>query len=150
MPNKRLAFSNSTAIQQTTAAGVAFDGAFPNGTDAVDNGRGMYTFGDAPAHAGLFYWDNNEALICDQFHVDLRGSGNISLYLVSLDSAGSIIAGSDILIEQQTGVQFVALDKARFQTVLLPRQGLKLVTTAVGGQKQIAQAVASIERTYVR
>lgn len=150
MPNKRIPYSNSTAIQQTTAAGVAFDGAFPDGTDAADNGRGMYVFGDSPTHAGLFFWDNNEALICDQFHVDLRGSGNINLYIVSLDAAGAVIAGSEILIEQQTGVQFVALDKARFQTVLLPRQALKLTTTAVGGQKQIAQAVASIERTYVR
>jgi len=149
MANKRTPFSNSTAIQQTTAAGIAFDGLFPDGTDAVDNGKGIYVFGDAPAHAGLFFWDNNEPIICGQFHIDLRGSGNISLYVVQIVN-GATVAGSDILIEQQTGVQFVALDEARFKTVLLPGQGLKLVTTAVSAQKQIAQAVASIERTYVR
>lgn len=146
----RTPYSNSTAIQQTTAAGVAFDGAYPDGSDAVDNGKGMYAYGDSPTHAGLFYWNNAESIICGQFHIDLRGSGTISLYLVSIDDAGAEVAGSAILIEQQTGVTFVALDESRFKVVLLPRQALKLVTTAVGSQKQIAQAVASIERTYVR
>lgn len=150
MPLKRTPFSNSTAIQQTTAAGVAFDGSYPDGTDAVDNGKGLYTYGDSPVHAGLFYWNNQESIICGQFHIDLRGAGNISLYLVSLDGAGTEVAGSAILIESQTGVQFLALDESRFKVVLLPGQALKLVTSVIGGQKQIAQAVASIERTYVR
>jgi hypothetical protein len=150
MPLLRSPFSYSTAIQQTMVASGFFNGLYPDGTDAVDNGKGLYTYGPSTTNGGLFYWNNNEPIICGQFHVDLRGSGNMSLYLVSIDSTGAVIAGSPILIEQQTAVQYVALDESRFKAVILPGQALQLVTTSVSGQIPIAQAVASIERTFVR
>jgi len=155
MATLRTPQSTSTAIQQRTTVGAGFTGQFPNnGGPPLDStldlvNRGIYKFPQA-TNAGLIYWDANEPLICGQMHIWLGGSGDISLYLVNLDANKAIIAGERILVEEQTGVSFVALDEARFKTVLLPNQALQLVTTAVGGQSQIVQAVASLERTYVR
>ena len=150
MATLRTPQSTSTAIQQRTTVGAAFNGALPPGDATLDLiNRGAYKYA-AAATGGLIYWDSNEPLICGQMHIWLGGSGDISLYLVNLDANKAIIATERILIEEQTGVSFIALDEARFKTVLLPNQALQLITTAVGGQSQIVQAVASLERTYVR
>jgi len=150
MATLRLPQSTSTAIQQRTDAGVAFNGALPAGDATLDLiNRGVYKYA-ASATGGLIYWDNNEPLICGQMHIWLGGSGDISLYLVNLDANKAVIADERILVEEQTGVSFIALDEARFKTVLLPNQALQLITTAVPGKSQIVQAVASLERTYVR
>ncbi len=150
----RQAYSYSTSIQQKIASGHNFDGTFPTG-DSPLAGSFRYEFASQNA-GGLFFWDMYaEPVICGQFHCDLGGPADFSLYLVNLDVASvkagtpTVVSGSEILIEEQTGVKFVALDEARFKVVVLPYQALKLVTT-VSGAAQIAQAVASIERTYVR
>lgn len=152
---KRFAASYSTAIQQRIASGSFFDGAFPAGdSPASGTGQAIYKYAEGTV-GGLFFWDANEPVICSQFHISLGGAADVSLYLVNLDPA-SILAGApvplaneSILIEQATGATFVALDEARFKTVLLPGQALKLVTTS-SSAKQIAQAIASLERTYIR
>ena len=110
----------------------------------------------APANTGgLFYFDCNEPVVISQVHVDLGGSGNFALYITNLDPASVIagapteLSGEAIQIESQTGATFVALDEARFKTILLPYQALKLVTTN-SSAAQIAQVVGSLERTYIR
>lgn len=154
MATARKPYSNATVIQQSTESGDAFDGGYPaNGAgilDSTDTGRGMYVYPDATEHAGLFYWDTSEPVIVNQFLVNLNGSGSIDLYLVSLDNAGAVIAGSAIPLRKLTSVNFMALDETVFKVVLLPRQALQLITSVVGGQKQVAQAVAAIERTFMR
>lgn len=156
MATKRTPYTYSTAIQQRINNGQHFDGTMPTGDSPVDPMPAPQIYKYAPQNAGgLFFWDTNEPVICGQFHLWLNGSADVNLYLVNLDPQSVIagtpteLAGEAILIEQQVGTNFVALDEARFKTVMLPFQALKLVTTASGGV-QIAQAVASIERTYIR
>lgn len=156
-PTLRTPATYSTAIQQTINSGKNFDGTMPTG-DSPLSPYGLYKYAAQDA-GGLFYWDANEPIICGQFHCDLGGSGNFSLYLAQLnvasvqafrkDGTTAVTIDSVILIEEQTSVNFVALDEARFKTVLLPYQGLKLVT-GMSSAVQVAQAVASIERTYIR
>ena len=64
--------------------------------------------------------------------------------------AGYPIIKGVIKIEEQTGTTFVALDESKFKVALLPFQALMLITTAAAAKIQIAQAVGSLERTYVR
>jgi hypothetical protein len=156
MATIRRAGSSSTAIQQRVTAGNRFDGTLPTGDSPVGAAPNSPIYKYAPqAAGGLFYWDVNESVICGQFHVSLGGSADVRLYLVNLDPASVIagsptaLAGESILIEESTGVNFVALDESKFRCLILPFQALQLVTTS-SGAAQIAQAVASIERTFVR
>jgi hypothetical protein len=153
---RRTADNYSTGIQQRVNSGQHFDGTFPTGdspTPALPGPR-IYKYGPQNA-GGLFFWDSNEPIVCSQFHCDLGASGDFHLYLVNLDPASVIagtpaeISGESIKIEEQTGTSFVALDEARFKTILMPFQALKLVTSA-SGAVQIAQAVGALERTYIR
>jgi hypothetical protein len=158
---QRLAMTNATAIQQRVASAQHFDGSLPQ-TGAVradsplDTGRAMYKYASlAATGGGLFFWNCLEPLVCSQIHVDLGAAGDITVKIVNLDPtkinddlpAG--LSGETITIEAATGVTFIALDEARFKTVLLPYQAIQVITTA-SGQAQIAQVVASLERTYVR
>lgn len=152
----RTPFTFSSAIQQRISAGGSFNGTFPTGDCPIAQpGPMIYKFAPQAA-GGLFFWDANEPVICGQMHIDCGSSADIKIYLVNLDPAtcklGSTptpLAGEGILIEEQTGQNFVALDEARFKTVLLPYQALQLIVTGAA-TAMIAQAVGSIERTYIR
>ncbi len=157
IPLKRQPASHSTAILQSMAVGKTFDGKLPS-ADSVYGPGGVFKFPEDASHGGLFYWDTNEPVVCGQFFCDLGGSANFQLFLVNLDPAsvraaqagtGSPVVVDQILIDEHTGVTHVTLDESHFKTVLLPFQALQLITTASAG-KQVAQAIASIERTYVR
>jgi hypothetical protein len=158
----RIAMTNATAIQQRVASGKIFTGALPQAAGPVradsplDTGLSIFKYAQLAADGGgLFFWDNREPLVCSQIHVDLGGAGNITILLVNLDpahindDAPAILSGESITIESVTNAAFIALDEARFKTLLLPFQGIQIVTTA-SGAPQIAQVVASLERTYVR
>jgi hypothetical protein len=141
--------STATAIQQRTASGHFFDGTLPTGDSPLDASNALFKYAKQNA-GGLFYWDTVEPLICSQIHVDLGASGDITVSIVNLNPTTKVIlTGEEMIIESTTGVRFIALDEARFKTVLLPYQAIKLVTTSSGAD-QIAQVVASLERTYVR
>ena len=152
MATKHYATDASAAIQQRINSGQFFNGTLPTGNS---------TFGTAPASpiykytaqnaGGLFYWDNNEPVLCTQINVDLGASANISLYIVNLDPASvqagapTVVAGESVLIAQATAVALLNLDHAHFQATLLPFQGLQLVTTA-SGAAPIARIVCVLER----
>lgn len=159
----RVPGNTSTAIQQRVASGKVFNGTLPQATGPVRADSPLYVPGNsiykyaqlANDGGGLFFWNTNEPLVCSQIHVDLGGSGNITVSIVNLDPAHinddspTILTGESITIEAATSVTFIALDEARFKTILLPYQGIQIVTTASGGA-QIAQVLASLERSYVR
>jgi hypothetical protein len=157
----RTAQSISTAIQQQVATGKKFTGVLPQAgavraDSPVQPGNSCYKYASLAADGGgLFFWNNVESLVCSQIHVDLGAAGDITVSLVNLDPTKinddqpAILAGESIIIEQSTGVRFIALDEARFKTILLPYQAIQIVTTATAGA-QIAQVVASLEKTYVR
>lgn len=157
----RLALTNATAIQQRCASAQHFDGTLPQlagvrADSPVGRDASIYKYASlAASGGGLFFWNTYEPLVCSQIHVDLGGAGDITVKLVNLDPAHvnddqpSILAGESITIEAATGVSFIALDEARLKTLLLPYQAIQIVTTA-SGAAQIAQVVASLERTYVR
>jgi 3-hydroxymyristoyl/3-hydroxydecanoyl-(acyl carrier protein) dehydratase len=157
----RIAQSISTAIQQRCAAAQHFDGTLPQAgavraDSPVSQGNSMYKYASlAATGGGLFFWNNVESLVCSQIHVDLGAAGDITVSIVNLDPTKvnddlpAVLAGESIVIEQSTGVRFIALDEARFKTILLPYQAIQIVTTA-SGAAQIAQVVASLEKTYVR
>ncbi len=148
MTVERYAASYSTAIQQRITSGQHFDGTLPVADSVIGGNGSIYKYPIASA-GGLFYWNASESIVISQFHVDLGGSGNVSLYIVNLDDDNAVISGESILIEQATAATFVALDEARFKTVLLPKQALQLITTN-SSNPQIAQAVGSLERTFIR
>jgi hypothetical protein len=153
--------TNATAIQQRVASAQHFDGTLPQAgavraDSPLDAGRAIFKYASlAGVGGGLFFWNNSEPLVCSQIHVDLGASGDITVKIVNLDPAHinddlpSVLSGEAITIEAATGVTFIALDEARFKTVLLPYQAIQVITTA-SGQAQIAQVLASLERTYVR
>jgi len=157
---KRVPGNSSIAIQQRITSGGNFDGTLPQAAGPVradspiSQGNSVYKYA-AAAKGGLFFWDCNEALVCTQIHVSLGAAADVSIYIVNLDTSTingdspTSLSGEDILIEQATGVTFLALDEARFKTVLLPYQGIKIVTTA-NANAQIAQVVACLERSFVR
>lgn len=157
----RLPENVSTAIQQRIASGHAFDGTLPQAAGPVRADSPLYTPGNSiykyPVGntGGLFFWNVNESLVCSQIHIDLGGAGNITVSIVNLDPAHinddspSILAGESMTIESATGVTFMALDEARLKTILMPFQAIQIVTSA-SGAAQIAQVVASLERSYVR
>lgn len=157
---RREASSWSSAIQQRITAAGNFDGTLPQAAGPVradsplGQGNSLYRYAPA-AKGGLFFWSNTEPVVCTQIHVDLGSSGDVSVRICNLDPAHinddspSTLSGEDILIAQATGVTFLALDEAKFKTILLPYQAIKLVTTA-NAAAQIAQVVASLERTFVR
>src|SRR5258706_6112869 len=157
----RIAQTNALAIQQRVASTKIFDGTLPQLTGVradspLDVGGGIYKYAQLSGDGGgLFFWNTYEPLVCSQIHVDLGGSGNITVKIVNIDSTKvnddqpTLLAGEAITIEAATNVTFLALDEARFKTILLPYQGIQIITTA-SGAAQIAQVIASIERTYVR
>ena len=157
----RIAQSISTAIQQQVASGKKFTGALPQLTGVranspVQPGNSCFKYATLAADGGgLFFWNNIESLVCSQIHVDLGAAGDITVSLVNLnpatinDDLPAVLAGEAIIIEQAIGVNFIALDEARFKTILLPYQAIQIVTTATAGA-QIAQVIASLEKTYVR
>lgn len=157
----RIAMTNATAIQQRQAAGHLFDGTLPQAAGVradspIDAGFSIYKYAALSADGGgLFFWNNTEPLVCSQIHVDLGAAGNITVKLVNLDPAHinddqpAILSGESITIEAATGVNFIALDEARLKTLLLPYQAIQIITTN-STAAQIAQVVASLERTYVR
>ncbi len=153
MTTPRIAQSISTAIQQRITSGAFFDGTMPTGDSPIGADYSIYKYA-AQAAGGLFFWNNKEALVCSQIHVDLGAAGNITVKLVNLDpstwpTTPTILAGEAMTIEQATGVTFIALDEARFKTIVLPYQAIQIITTA-SAAAQIAQVVASLEKTYVR
>jgi hypothetical protein len=157
----RIALTNPTAIQQRVASGKVFTGDLPQmnavrADSPLDAGASIYKYAQLAADGGgLFFWKTLEPLVCSQIHIDLGAASDVTIKLVNLDPAHvnddlpTILSGEAITIEAATGVTFVALDEARFKTVLLPYQGIQIITTA-SGQPQIAQVMASLERTYVR
>jgi hypothetical protein len=160
----RQAASYSTAIQQIISAGATsnvFNGTIPlSGGQREDSplytpGNCIYKYATS-TNGGLFFWNNQEPVICSQFHLSMGSSETVTLSIVNIDpttvnaDAPSILSGEQIIIESATGVNFIALDESKFKVVLLPFQGLSLTTTNAGSAAQIAQAVASLERTYVR
>jgi hypothetical protein len=154
---KRLAASYSTAIQQQIVSSASFDGTAPLQGGAVADSPlvgAIYKYPPA-GNGGLFFWNTNEPIVCAQFHVSLGSSADVMLYLVNLDPASpdrtnpQILPGERILVDSQLGVTFVRLDESQFKLVLLPGQALQLITTP-SGAPQIAQAVASLERMYLR
>jgi hypothetical protein len=159
----RLAQTSATAIQQSVASGLNFTGALPlNGAVRADSPamsyNSIYAYAQitAAAGGGLFFWNTLEPLVCSQIHIDLGGSGDITVYLVNLDPAQinsdtpAILSGQQpITIESATAVNYLALDESHFKTVILPYQAIQIVTTA-SSAAQVAQVVASIERTYLR
>lgn len=159
---KRIAQTGAMAIQQRQASGHLFDGTLPQAAgpvradSPVDASGAIYKYAPLAADGGgLFFFNSYEPLVCSQIHIDLGASGNINIFVVNLDPAHinddqpTILSGESILIESSTGQRFLALDEARFKTVLLPYQAIQIVTTN-STAAQIAQVVASLERTYVR
>lgn len=157
----RIAQSISSAIQQQTASGKKFTGALPQlagvrADSPLQPGNSCFKYAPLAADGGgLFFWNNVESLVCSQIHIDLGAAGDITVAIVNLnpttvnDDLPAVLAGESMIIEQATGVRFIALDEARFKTILLPYQAIQIITTATGGA-QIAQVVASLEKTYVR
>lgn len=155
MPNvARTPASYSTAIQQRITSGNHFDGTLPSGNSPLDASNALYKY-SAAAAGGMFFWNVLEPIVVSQLHVDLGGSGNVTVSIANLDpttinnASPTVLSGESMTIETATAVTFIALDEARFKTILLPYQAILLVTTA-SGAAQIAQCVASLERTYVR
>lgn len=158
---KRIAQTGAMAIQQRVASTKIFNGTLPQAgavraDSPLDIGATIYKYAQLAADGGgLFFFNTLEPLVCSQIHIDLGGAGDISVFVVNLDPTKieddqpGLIAGESILVESSTGARFLALDEARFKTVLLPYQAIQIVTTA-SGAAQIAQVVASLERTYVR
>lgn len=158
---KRIAGTASTAIQQRMASGHLFTGALPQAAGVradspVGTDKSIFKYAQLAADGGgLFFWNNNEPLICSQIHIDLGAAGDITINLVNLDPTKveddlpAILAGESMLIEQATGVRFIALDEARFKTTIMPYQGIQIITTN-SSAAQIAQVVASLERGYMR
>jgi hypothetical protein len=157
----RPAQTAATAIQQSVASGYYFSGALPQASSVradsplVNFSYYKYAQITGAAGGGLFFWNTLEPLVCSQVHVDLGGTGDITVSLVNLDPAHinddlpSMLSGEIITLEAATGVNYLALDEAHFKCLLLPYQAIQIVTTD-SSAAQIAQVVASIERTYVR
>jgi hypothetical protein len=141
----RVAATALTGI--ATAASHNFDGTVPTTSASLVN----YTTYRFPSDVGggLFYWDNREPMICDQLYVNMNGvAGNVTLSLVNLDSTLTPISGEEVILETASLVTWLAFNESNFKVTVLPYQALKLVTTGTGAQ--LARAVASYERTFVR
>lgn len=147
----RIPQAHSTGIQQRILANSFFNGAIPPGdtSDAGADPNGLYKYAPATT-GGLFVWNCNEPIIITQFHADFGASEDGTLSIVNLDANGNPLSGEEIIVAQQTAVRFLALDETHFRVVLLKNQALKLVSTHTNNQAQIAQALACIERTFVR
>lgn len=154
MTTLRTPSSCSTAIQQRINSGSFFNGTLPSGDAPIGLDYSTYKYTSQTA-GGLFFWNTNEALVVSQLHIDLGASGDITVSLVNIDpttindASPTILANESMIIDTATGVRFIALDESKFKVVLLPFQAIKLVTTN-SGAAQIAQIVASLERTFVR
>lgn len=149
-----------TAIQQVVTAGNLFNGTLPQATGPVradsplDAGKSIYKYAPAAA-GGLFFWNTKEALICSQIIADLGATGDITISLVNLDPAHinddspTILAGEEIIVFQDTGLRYVALEESKLKLIILPLQAIKVVT-ANTAQAQKVQVFASLERTFMR
>ena len=137
MPTRRMSEAYSTMIYQK--ATTAFDGTEPPGDAPLVDSIYRYT----PAtKGGLLYWQSNEPIVTNQLLVTLDSAGNIDLYLVNFDHNYAILTGEEFHLASKSSVTFYA--EPDYEIVLLPWQGLKLVTTTPG-QALIA---ASHERTF--
>jgi hypothetical protein len=157
----RLAQSISTAIQQRVAATKKFTGALPQlgavrADSPIARGNCLYKYAQLAADGGgLFFWNNAESLILSQIHLDLGAAGDTTISIVNLDPATlnddlpAVIAGESMPISITTAQRLVVLNEAQLKTVLLPYQGIQIVTTN-SGAAQIAQVTVSIERTFMR
>lgn len=157
----RIASSIATAIQQRITAAGNFDGTLPQAAGPVRADSPIFQPGNsifkyaATAAGGLFFWNNVEPLVLSQIHLDLGAASDVTIKIVNLDpahindDAPTVLSGEAMTIEQATGVTFMALDEARLKTVLLPWQGVQITSTA-NAAAQIAQVVASLEKTFIR
>jgi hypothetical protein len=142
-----------TVIQQRVISGQLFNGALLVVDPVVDASNAMYKYA-APAGsvAGLFLWNTREALVIEQFLIDLGGSGNATVSVVNLDpatindAAPSVLSGEALVIEAVTGVTRLVLNETNFRAQLLPFQALRLVTTN-SSAAQIAQCLARLSRS---
>lgn len=157
----RLAQSISTAIQQRVAATKKFTGALPQlagvrADSPLAIGNCMFKYAALAADGGgLFFWNTYESLILSQIHLDLGANGDATISIVNLnpttvnDDLPAVVAGESMLISSTTAQRLVVLNEAQLKTVLLPYQGIQIVTTN-SGAAQIAQVTASLERTFMR
>jgi len=157
----RLAQSISTAIQQRVAATKRFTGALPQlGAVRADSplavGNCVYKYAPlAGDGGGLFFWNSPESLILSQIHLDLGANGDTTISIVNLnpatinDDLPAPLAGESMPISITVAQRLVVLNEAQLKTVLLPYQGIQIVTTN-SGAAQIAQVTASLERTFMR
>jgi len=137
MATRRTSESYTTMIWQK--ATTNFDGTEPAGDAPLTDSIYRYT---AAAKGGLLYWQSNESVVTNQILVMLTSSGNLDLYLVNLDHSYAPISGEAFQLDSKTGITYYA--QPDYEIVLLPWQGLKLVTTTPG---QVLVA-ASHERTF--
>lgn len=156
----RVPSSVATAIQQSITASGNFNGSLPQLTSVradspvYQPGNAIYKYAAAAA-GGLFFWNTVEPLVCSQIHISSSAAMDVTISIVNLDPAHinddlpSILSGESLIIDQATGVTFMALDESKLKTILLPWQAIQIVTSA-NAATQIAQVVASLERTYVR
>ena len=130
----------ATAIQQRITAGGHFDGTLPQDTGhradspLYQPGNAIYKYAPGAA-GGLFFWNTVEPLVCSQIHISSPSAMDVTISIVNLDpttledDAPAVLAGETMIIEQATGVTFMALDEARLKTLLLSFQGIQIVTT---------------------
>lgn len=122
--------------QKTTATGV-WDGQKPS--TAVTFANGANRFADSE-HAGLFDFEQQEAVTVDQYVFDLGASVAYTVAVVNLDTAGAPIAGEELQIDAGTA-RYVS---SRVPLVLLTGQALRV--TATGAAIRQGQVVATINK----
>lgn len=155
----REAASWSTAIQQRITAAGNFDGTLPQAAGVradspLVQGNAIFKYA-AAAKGGLFFWSNKEPLVCTQIYCDFGAASDVTIKLCNLDPTKinddlpTTLTGEDITIAQATAVSFLALDETKLKVIILPYQAIK-ITSTVNAAAQVAQVIASLERTLVR
>jgi hypothetical protein len=142
----RLGASHSTAILQRASAAGQFTGVIPTTAETTTHNGAVYEFAE-DAVGGLFFWETSEPMMVDQINIDLGAAGTVFINLVNLDDDNMPVAGESWQLFTQAGQRYVALNETSFKYVLLPEQGIQIVSSLSAAAK-IAQVIGMIERAY--
>jgi hypothetical protein len=109
-------------IQQKITAGSQFNGAASTSVQSVQNGMTKFA---TDTKGGLFNFEQNEPIVVQQILANLGTSIAYQVSIVSLDSAGVVIAGESLLLASGTAATVSLTPKI----MLGVGQAIQLTTT---------------------
>lgn len=134
----------AVGIEHAITAGGNFDGTLPvfSAQSPITMGHGMNRF-PAGATGGLFFFENNENILVQQYTFDFGSVVDWTLSIVNLDDTGAVVSGEACRLDSGHGAYAARVEN--MHVLIGANQALKL-TTEGGTQAMRAWVWACTQR----